>query len=411
VISLAEAHRMALANNERIGSGRERIEQARQGRRAATAALLPKLFAQGGYTHNFTSAELEFEGHTLQILPRHDYEFALGFSQPLFTGLRSLRARQQTSLGVELAGQAYETTAMDSLLDVTRAYYAVLALQDNIQISRRAVEVTAETLRTAESLYRAGESVETAVLRARVAQAGAQRELLEAENHLKVAKEQLSLLTGLDGDFEVQRPPSPARPVENVDQLVERALRTRAELRGLALQRRISELEIRRHQGRYWPDVHLDGSYLKRRANFPSDTLASISVNATWALFDGFYRESQVATARSQAREVDLKLDLLAKQVALEVRSALLEVETHEASVGLLEQQVEYARENAESTGKAYRVGEATDLDVLTANRNMTQSERELALATYQLELSIFQLQRAGGTFARDLIARTGGEE
>ncbi len=70
---------------------------------------------------------------------------------------------------------------MDSLLDVTRAYYLVLAIQDNIEITRRSVEVNEETLRTAESLYRAGESVETAVLRARVAHAGAQRELLEAQ--------------------------------------------------------------------------------------------------------------------------------------------------------------------------------------------------------------------------------------
>jgi len=411
VISLQEAHRMALDNNEVIGGGLERVEQARQGRRAATAALLPKVFAKGGYTHNLTAAELELEGQTLKILPRHDYEFALAFTQPLFSGLRNLKMRRQAILGVELANRSYETTVMDSLLAVTRAYYTVLAIQDNIQITRRSVEVAKETLRTAESLYRAGESVETAVLRARVAHAGAQRELLEAENNLKIARQQLLVLTGLEGDFSVQRPPEPERPAEAADALVATALRTRTELRGLSVRRSISELQIQSQHGRYLPDIHLDGSFVKRRANFPSDTLAALSVNATWTLFDGFYRESQVATARSELREVELTRNLLVKQVEQEVRSALLSLETQVASVDLLEQQVEFARKNADSTQKAYRVGEATDLDVLTANEGSTRSERQLALTTYQLELAVFQLQRATGTFAQDIIASNGGQE
>jgi len=411
LVTLEEAHRMALDSYEVIGSGLERIEQARQGRRAATSALLPKLFTQGAYTHNFTSAELEFEGESLKLLPSNDYELAIAFTQPLFSGLRNIKARQQATLGVALANRSYETTVMDSLLDVTRAYYVVLAIQDNIEITRRSVEVNKETLRTAESLYRAGESVETAVLRARVANAGAQRELLEAQNNLEIAKQQLSVLTGLKGDFRVLRPDKPERPAETADELVDTGLRTRTELRGLALQRRIGELQVQKQRGRYLPDIHLDGSYIKRRANFPSDTLASVSVNATWTLFDGFYRESQVATARSELREVELQWNLLHKQVEQEIRSARLEVDTKAASVDLLEQEVEFARKNADSTQKAYRVGEATDLDILTSNEALTRSERQLALATYQLELAVFRLERAIGTFAQDMIASSGGEE
>jgi outer membrane protein len=410
VVTLEEAHRLALDHYEVIGSSLERIEQAQQGRRAATSALLPKVFTQGTYTHNITAAELEFEGQSLKILPRHDYELAIAFTQPLFD-LPSVKARQQATLGVELANRSYETTAMDSLLGVTRAYYLVLAIQDNIEITRRSVEVNKETLRTAESLYRAGESVETAVLRARVAYAGAQRELLEAGNNLEIAKQQLSVLTGLKGDFRVLRPEKPRRPTETTDELVETGLRTRTELRGLTLRRRIGELQIQGQRSRYLPDIHLDGSFVKRRANFPSDTLSSVSVNATWTLFDGLYRESQVARARSELREVDLQLNLLRKQIEQEIRSARLEVQTQAASVDLLEQQVEFARKNADSTQKAYRVGEATDLDVLTSNEALTRSERQLALATYQLELAIFRLERAIGSFAQELIASSGGQE
>jgi len=295
------------------------------------------------------------------------------------------------------------------LLDVTLAYYLVLAIQENIDITRRSVEVTAETLRTAESLFRAGESVETAVLRARVAHTDAQRELLEAQNNLEIAKEQLSVLTGIQGDFVVERPEKPERPSAPINDLIAMGFQNRSELQGLGLQEEIANLQIKRQWGQYLPNIRLDGTVIKRRSNFPSATLGSVSINADWALFDGYRRASQVAGARSQLREIKLQRDLLHDRVEQQVRTAYLNIDTQAASVDMLEMQVEFARRNADSTQRAFRVGEATDLDILASNETLTRSERQHALAAYQLELAIYELERAIGTFARDTISAASG--
>jgi outer membrane protein len=409
-ITLQEAHRMSMVNYPLIGASQEQVEQARQIRREARSLLLPLVSTQAVFTRNLVSAELEFEGVKLRVLPANDYNLSLVFSQPIFSGQRILTAKKQADIGVDVAGKLYETTAQDSLLEVTQAYYLVLAIQENIDITRRSVEVTAETLRTAESLFRAGESVETAVLRARVAHTDAQRELLEAQNNLKIAKEQLSVLTGIQGDFEVVRPERPQQPSASIDELVEMGFLNRPELQGLDLQEEIANLQIKRQWGQYIPNIRLNGTVIKRRSNFPSDTLGSLAINADWALFDGFRRASQVAAARSQLREVKLQRDLLHDRVEQQVRTAYLNIDTQTASVDMLEMQVAFARRNAESTQRAFRVGEATDLDILASNETLTRSERQLALATYQLELAIYELERAIGTFARDVIPAVSGE-
>ena len=388
-IALQEAYRMALDNYQLIGAMRERVVQAEQARRGAKSLLLPAVFNQTVLTRNFASAEIEIEGQQLRLLPAYDYNIAFVVSQPVFSGQRNLNLKKQAEIGVDVAGKSYVTTAQDSLLEVAGAYYLVLAIQENIDITRRSVEVTEETLRTAESLFRAGESVETAVLRARVAHTDAQRELLEAQNNLEIAKVQLSVLTGTKGDFQVARPEKPERPSDTLEALIEKGLQNRPELQGLTLRREIADLQIKRQRGQYYPDVRIDGTFVKKRSNFPSDTLSSIAINANWTLFDGFRRASEVAAAKSQMREVDLQRDLLYQRIEQQVRTAHLNIETQAASVDMLGQQVDFARKNADSTQKAFRVGEATDLDILASNETLTRSERQFALATYELELAI----------------------
>ncbi len=107
--------------------------------------------------------------------------------------------------------------------------------------------------------------------------------------------------------------------------------------------------------------------------------------------------------------EVELQEDLVRRQTTEQIRAAYLTMQTLSASVDILKTQVELARRNADETGKAYKAGEATDLDVLQANTALTQSERHLALATYQHEIAICELQRAVGTFATDLVPRAAG--
>ncbi len=209
--------------------------------------------------------------------------------------------------------------------------------------------------------------------------------------------------------FKCRDPEKPDRPADTLEALIEKGIQNRPELQGLTLQREIADLQIKRQRGQYYPDIRVDGTFVKKRSNFPSDTLSSIAINANWTLFDGFRRASEVAAAKSQMREVDLQRDLVYQRIEQQVRTAYLNIETQAASVDMLGQQVEFARKNADSTQKAFRVGEATDLDILASNETLTRSERQFALATYELELAIYELERAIGAFARDLIPEPSG--
>lgn len=404
-LSLAEAQQLAVKNYEAVRLAKEGVEQARVLRRQAFGAVLPSVTVSGTYTRNLVPAEFEFGGQRIRVLPGNDYNFGFSFSQPLYAGLRELRTLHQAEVNIEAAGLSVGLSVQDTVLDVTRSYYRVLGAQEYVEISRRALEVARATLRTAESLYRAGEAVETAVLRARVAVANAERQLVDAENNLVLARVGLRLLLGTTEDVQVSRPEPPARPPASVEALVEQGLQQRIELRNLELQHRIAELETQKRRGAFLPTVRADGSVTQRRATFPSQRIGSIAINATWNVFNGGRTGAEVAAAETALRELELRRALLRKQTENEIRSAYLRVETLRATVDVLTQQVEVARRNADETARAYQVGEATDLDILTANDLAARSERDLLEATYSYEVATYELQRAVGVLAPDLVA------
>ena len=404
-LTLVDAQALAARNFETVQLAQQDVEQAKLLKRQALSAVLPNVSVNGTYTRNMVSAAFDFGGRTIQILPANDYNFGFTFSQPIYAGFREQRALDQAKVNIQAAGVAVAVSVEDSVLNVTRAYYQVLGAQEYVAISRRALEVAQATQRTAESLFRAGEAVETAVLRAQVAVGSAERQVLEAENAQLVARDQLRIFLGVDDPFQVTRPEPPARPAEAIDALVAEGLQARPELRALELQRQIAQLEIRKKKGAYLPVVKADGSVTQRRASFPSSRVGSVAINATWNVFNGGRTGTELAAAEVALRQADLRRDLLRKQTENQIRAAFLGMQTLGASVDVLNRQVEVARRNADETSRAYKVGEATDLDTLTANDQLARSERDLLDATYSYEVALYALQRAVGTLAPDLVA------
>jgi protease secretion system outer membrane protein len=406
-LSLQDVQQLAVKNYEAVQLAKSSVEQAQLLRKQAFSAVLPSVNVIGTYTRNLVSAEFDIgNGRTIQILPANDYNFGFNFSQPIYAGRRELRALRQTEANIEAAGVSLGLTVQDTVLTVTRGYYRVIGAEEYVAISKRALDLSQATLRTSESLFRAGETVETAALRSRVAVSSAERQLLEAENALVLAREQLRIFLGIEGPFGVTRPQPPAPPAGGLDDLIKEGLAGRDELRALDLQRRIAELEVSKRKGAYLPTVKADGSVTQRRANFPSSRIGSVAINATWNVFNGFRTGAEVASAETTLRETDLRRNLLRKQLENEIRTAFLRIQTFRANVDTLTAQVDVAGRNADETGRAYKVGEATDLDILTANELLSRSERDLLEATFSYELAMYDLQRAVGTFAADLAAQ-----
>ena len=127
-------------------------------------------------------------------------------------------------------------------------------------------------------------------------------------------------------------------------------------------------------------------------------------MNLRWPLFDGGNRELDLLEANETLSQTELRVTELEKEIRVEVREALLSVETLHATLETLHKEVALARENYEMTSKQYRVGLSTSLDVNTSLNTLNQVRTQLIDQTYTYQIALLNLDNAVGVFAQDYL-------
>ena len=102
-------------------------------------------------------------------------------------------------------------------------------------------------------------------------------------------------------------------------------------------------------------------------------------------LFDGWRTAGRVAQARANRNTVSEQIAALESQVRLEVRTALDALALADRTIQAAELNVVQARRASEMTDANYKLGAATQLDVVDAQQSLRQAEniRNQALYTH----------------------------
>ena len=108
-------------------------------------------------------------------------------------------------------------------------------------------------------------------------------------------------------------------------------------------------------------------------------------VNVVVPLFDGWRTAGRVAQARAQRNTVTQQIVALENQVRLDVQSALDALALASRTIQAADLNVTQARRAAEMTEANYKLGAATQLDVIDVQQALRQAEniRNQALYTH----------------------------
>lgn len=408
-ISLEDAYRLAVANEERIAIAARELAKAELLPWRAVALMTPRGEVGAAFTRNKDAIAFNappemrgvFGGSSV-IRPRDNWLATFSVTQPLIepTFLPSWRLGQTA---VREGEQRYAHTVRSVLFGVARAYYEVLRLEAQVKVVRDTLALSRAELARARTRFRVGEVTKTDVLRAEVSVARAERTRVVDVNRLRLAHATLARAVGVAEPVGV-REPSPATPRdEEFPALLARALDGRQDLRarklavGLARERRNLVLT------RYLPQVNAEFSYprLDPETFANRDEFWTLLVNLRWSIFDGGSRELDVREADETIAQAELRVRELEKRIRVEVREALLMVETLYATLETLRTQVALARETYDLTSKQYRVGLATSLDVNTALAALNQVRTQLTDQSYAYQIALLALDNAVGVFAR----------
>ena len=394
MLSLDDALRLALQNNGLARAALAETDAADARLAAARANLYPSI----DLSSSTTRTRIEGGGAIADTTQRQN-GFGLEWLL-LDNGQRELRIRQ-SSRTAEATRQSTRETLRRVLFQTARAYYEVLRRKELLQVADTAVRRAETLLQVAKAQAEVGVAPQKDVLQAEADLANARVQQIQARNALRLAETDLKRLIGWDAQKPLpaltapDAPPTPD-PALSVEQLWQRARLQRPDLRDAELRLQISRLGL--EAARLNSLLRLQISARGFREYEPnSRTQGSLSIVASYPLFDGGLTRAALREAEASLQSAQFRLQQAERDAYAEVESALLSVREASERLEASRIAVAAAQRNFDAAQESLREGVGTIVEVLTAQLALITAETNLVQATYDAAVAELQLRVATG--------------
>ena len=187
-------------------------------------------------------------------------------------------------------------------------------------------------------------------------------------------------------------------PVQSPEDAMVIAMSNRVELEAQARRQRLASLALSSVKSERLPslsgagDVGLVGLQ-------PADVLTTHNIELLMSIpiFDGGQREGRISEGRSQVRQEDIRAKDLRFQVTLEVREALLTLESAKQEVSVAEEGRIQSLKELELARERFAVGVATNIEVTNAQTSLALARDNVIQALFNFNASRVNLARAQG--------------
>ena len=407
VVKLPEAFRLAMKNHPSVRIFQERVHQAEAARYKAWVAVKPTAYMQPNFSIYDNEAIIPASAlggppGTPDIVFQKKYQWGMAMSvtMPLVVA-PAYPAIQAAYKQVEIARLNTVRSSRDFLLQVARAYYAVVSQKEILRSLGTKVELGGKHLAAAKAKVEVGQAARAIVLRADLVLTQDRQKLLVAKNAVQAAKMQLAILLGVPGPVEVIRPPEPPTPDGAYQDQLQQAVQRREDLKAASLGVEAASKGRTATWLGFLPTLDLSWNYRwTQAAGFVGDQDTWFFLfNLNIPIYDGGARYAGLRRTASQIIMAQEQVRALKASIAGDIvkyRSNLTSAESGIVSAG---KAVKLARATREDIDASFEVGVATQLDALDASQRLLEAEINLVASKFQRDMARLSLAHAVGVF------------
>jgi outer membrane protein len=407
VYTLREAVSEALANNPDFRAKMEEIEQAVQFKNQARTGFFPKL----GTEYNYTRLENTFRnfGDRALMVSADNYTWRTFVRQPLFQGFEILSQYELAKLGIDQSETEFELAKLDLALRVKVAYFDILIRDTAVDVAEKDVAARKSNADVVRSFYKVGMKPINELLQAEVEWANAQQALVQTQNNARLARSTFNKILNrpVNAPVDVKVPDPLWEPVTGeLDEYIKKALMNRPEIKLVDINLDQADQSIRLAKSDYYPEVSFLGEYEKQGdtpdvsgSDFHQARDPKASLVLTWTFWEWGKTRYAVKEQESFKRQLmDTKV-AIENDIRLEVREALLALDTAEKNIPTTRTAVKQGEENLRVEEERYKAQVTTITEVLLATTRLTQARVNYFGALYQHNIAKARLRRALGEY------------
>src|SRR5215467_8738910 len=404
-LTLDQAVALALKQNPAAQIAVLTAAQSEQDKNIARAGLLPQASARISDEAQKINLRAQFGGvPAFPGLPNTLGPFQLfsagpSVSAPVFD--LTLWQRYQAARNTAEASKANSLSTREQVILLTVSQYiGTLRAVANVQASQSRVDLAQALYDQAADLQKEGVGTGIDTLRANVELQNEKQRLLEAQNDRETLLYGLSRLLNLDPRQKIELSDSLSffdTPQPGVDTSIEAALADRQEWRALSSQLKAAENQKKAAQDSRVPSVRFDGTFAyvgtSGNTTLPTYTYQG-SVNVP--LFTGGRIRAEVVRADLEIRRLEEQSADLRNQIALDVKTALLNLDSARSEVQVANLGVQLSKEEVDQARDRFKAGVANNIEVIQAQDSLSRANDNQIAA-------LFRFNQARADFARSI--------
>jgi outer membrane protein TolC len=377
-----------------------------QDKNITRADLLPQASFRASESVNRVNVKAQFGGLPLfPGIPGHIGPYELFSAGPSFGGSVfdfSLWRRYKASVSNVDAAKAQSLSTRESvILLVVSQYIGTLRAVANVQASRSRVELAQALYDQAADLQKEGVGTGIDTLRANVELQNEKQRLIEAENDRDSSLFGLSKLVNLDPRQKIELADSLSffeTPQPEVDASIDQALSARQEWKALEADEKVTKYEKQSVQYQRLPSVRFDG-YWEYFGTMPSNAIPTYQYTGSlnFPLITGGRIKAQVTKADLEMQKVEQQKADLRNQIALDVKTSLLNLRSARNEVQVADLGVKLAQDEVVQARDRFNAGVANNIEVISAQDSLSRANDNQILALYRFNQARADYARAIG--------------
>ena len=405
-LTLDQAVGLALKQNPTAQIAILTAAQSEQDKNIARAELLPQANARISDEAQKVNLLAQFGGRTpfpgfpKTLGPYQVFSAGPSFGAPIFD--LTLWRRYQAAQNTVNASKANSLSTREQvILLVVSQYIGTLRAVANVQASQSRVDLAQALYDQAADLQKEGVGTGIDTLRANVELQNEKQRLIEAEADRETSLYGLSRLLNLD----------PRQPIELGDSLsffdtpqpevtlsIEAALGERQEWKALESQIKAAEYQKKASQDSRLPALRFDGNFAYVGTS-SSTTLPTYTYQASvnLPLFTGGRIHAEIVRGDLEIRKLEQQRDDLRNQIALDVKTALLNLQSARNEVQVANLGVQLSKEEVDQARDRFKAGVANNIEVIQAQDSLSRANDNQIVALYRFNQARADFARAIG--------------
>jgi len=411
-LTLKQAVALALKQNPQVQIAVLNIAESKQDRSLARSGLLPQ--ADLRISDSVMRENIEalfgkpFPGIPEHIGPFQFFQAGPGFSFPLLD-LTAFRRWQAASHEVGASERDSESIREQTVLLVVSQYLGTLQSSANVTAAQSRVQLAQALYDQAADVQKHGAGTGLDTLRAQVELENQQQRLIEAQTQLRTSTYGLAQLLNLD----------PSEQIELADQLsffetpafpgdttIQQAYQQRPEMEALEEREREAELSRKQASEQRLPTISVSGNWDYTGLSVPSAIPTyTYSANLDFPLITSGRIRAQMTKAELDLKKLEQQRQDLRNQIALQVKTALANLESARHEVDVANRGVKLAQEEVNQARDRFAAGVANNIELITAQDALERANNNQISALFTYNQSRADLARATGHI-QDLYAK-----